>query len=209
MTLSAEWTDPQQVLESLFGYQTFRPGQRESIDGVLAGRDCIGLMPTGAGKSLTFQIPAKLLKGTVLVVSPLISLMKDQVDALERNGFKAALVNSTLDETERWQRLQQLRRGELELLYVAPEALGSSLRGIIADCPISLVVVDEAHCISHWGHDFRPAYRQLRDLKSQLGDIPVLALTATATDRVSRDIIRSLGMRKPAGFKGFFYRPNP
>jgi ATP-dependent DNA helicase RecQ len=201
-------TDPQQVLESLFGYQTFRPGQREIIDAVLAGRDCIGLMPTGAGKSLTFQIPAKLLDGTVLVVSPLISLMKDQVDALERLGFRAALLNSTLDEAERSLRLRQLRRGELELLYVAPEALRHGLRSFIADCPIRLVVVDEAHCISHWGHDFRPAYRQLRDLKGQLGDIPVLALTATATRRVALDIVRSLGMRKPAGYKGSFYRPN-
>ena len=201
-------TDPQQVLESLFGYETFRPGQREIIDAVLAGRDCIGLMPTGAGKSLTFQIPAKLLRGTVLVLSPLISLMKDQVDALERLGFKAALFNSTLAETERTQVLRRLRRGDLELLYVAPEALRQSLRSIFADCPISLVVVDEAHCISHWGHDFRPAYRRLRDLKSQLGDIPVLALTATATRRVALDIVRSLGMRKPAGYKGTFYRPN-
>jgi ATP-dependent DNA helicase RecQ len=204
----AAWTDPQQVLESVFGYQAFRPGQREIIDAVLAGRDCIGLMPTGAGKSLTFQIPAKLLPGTVLVISPLISLMKDQVDALERLGFRAMLFNSTLDEAERTSILRRLRRGELELLYVAPEALRQSLRSIFADSPISLVVVDEAHCISHWGHDFRPAYRQLRDLKSQLGDIPVLALTATATRRVALDIVRSLGMRKPAGYKGTFYRPN-
>src|SRR5438874_8349828 len=201
-------SSPQEVLESVFGYTAFRPGQREIIDAVLDRRDCIGVMPTGAGKSLTFQIPAKLLAGTVLVVSPLISLMKDQVDALERNGFKAALFNSTLDDSERSLRLKQLRRGELELLYVAPEALRQSLRSIIADCPISLVVVDEAHCISHWGHDFRPAYRQLQDLKSQLGDIPVLALTATATRRVALDIVRSLGMRKPAGYKGSFYRSN-
>lgn len=200
--------DPQQVLETVYGYTSFRPGQREIIDAVLAGRDCIGLMPTGAGKSLTFQVPAKLLKGTVLVLSPLISLMKDQVDALERLGFKAALFNSTLNDTERVEILRKLRRGDLELLYVAPEALRQSLRGIFADSPISLVVVDEAHCISHWGHDFRPAYRQLRDLKQQLGDIPVLALTATATRRVALDIVRSLGMRKPAGYKGTFYRPN-
>ena len=200
--------DPQQVLETIFGYQTFRPGQREIIDGVLAGRDCIGLMPTGAGKSLTFQIPAKLLKGTVLVLSPLISLMKDQVDALERLGFRAALFNSTLGEIERSQILRKLRGGELELLYVAPEALSHSLRGIFAESDISLVVVDEAHCISHWGHDFRPAYRQLSNLKSQLGDIPVLALTATATRPVVGDIIRQLGMMKPDGFKGTFYRPN-
>jgi ATP-dependent DNA helicase RecQ len=201
-------SDPQAILESLYGYKTFRPGQREIIDAVLAGRDCIGLMPTGAGKSLTFQIPAKILPGTVLVLSPLISLMKDQVDALERLGFRAALFNSTLSDAERTEVLRRLRRGDLELLYVAPEALRNSLRGIFADSPISLVVVDEAHCISHWGHDFRPAYRQLRDLKSQLGDIPVLALTATATRRVALDIIRQLGMRKPAGYKGTFYRPN-
>ncbi len=200
--------DPQSVLESVYGFTSFRPGQREIIDALLAGRDCIGLMPTGAGKSLTFQIPAKLMHGTVLVLSPLISLMKDQVDALGRLGFHAALFNSTLTDTERTQILRRLRRGELELLYIAPEALRHSLRAIIADSPISLVVVDEAHCISHWGHDFRPAYRQLHDLKSQLGDIPVLALTATATRRVALDIVRQLGMRKPAGYKGTFYRPN-
>jgi ATP-dependent DNA helicase RecQ len=200
--------DPQAVLQTWFGFERFRPGQREIIDAVLAGRDCIGVMPTGAGKSLTFQIPAKLLGGAVLVLSPLISLMKDQVDALERLGFRAAVINSTLGEAERRQRLAQLRRGELELVYVAPEALRQSLRSFIADCPIRLVVVDEAHCISHWGHDFRPAYRQLHDLKAQLGDIPVLALTATATRRVAYDIIRQLGMRKPAGYKGSFYRPN-
>ncbi len=200
--------DPQTILESVYGYKAFRPGQREIIDAVLAGRDCIGLMPTGAGKSLTFQIPAKIMKGTALVLSPLISLMKDQVDALDRLGFRAALFNSTLNDTERTQILRRLRRGELELLYIAPEALRASLRSIFADSPISLVVVDEAHCISHWGHDFRPAYRQLKDLKQQLGDIPVLALTATATRRVAADIIRQLGMRKPAGYKGTFYRPN-
>jgi ATP-dependent DNA helicase RecQ len=199
---------PDSVLREVFGYHTFRPGQREVIDAVLAGRDCIGVMPTGAGKSLTFQVPAKLLGGTVLVISPLISLMKDQVDGLERLGFRAAVFNSTLDDLDRWDRLQQLRRGELELLYVAPEGLGQWLRRFISTCPIRLVVVDEAHCISHWGHDFRPAYRQLYDLKVQLGDIPVLALTATATRRVAADIIRQLGMRKPAGFKGSFFRPN-
>ncbi len=200
--------DPQQVLETVYGYSTFRPGQREIIDAVLAVRDCIGVMPTGAGKSLTFQIPAKLLPGTVLVLSPLISLMKDQVDALERLGFRAAVLNSTLSDAERTLRLREVRHGLIELLYVAPEALGSSLRALLSNCPISLIVVDEAHCISHWGHDFRPAYRQLRNLKAQFGDVPVLALTATATRRVAYDIIRELGMRKPAGYKGSFYRAN-
>jgi ATP-dependent DNA helicase RecQ len=202
------WSDPQRVLEQVFGYHEFRPGQREIIDAVLAARDCIGVMPTGAGKSLTFQVPAKLLGGTVLVLSPLISLMKDQVDALKRLGFRAAVLNSTLDDLDRWDRLQQLRRGELELVYLAPEGLGERLRRFITTCPIRLVVVDEAHCISHWGHDFRPAYRQLYGLKGQLGDVPVLALTATATRRVAADILRQLGMRRPAGYKGSFYRPN-
>jgi ATP-dependent DNA helicase RecQ len=201
-------SDPQQVLESVFGYSSFRPGQREIIDAVLAGRDCIGVMPTGAGKSLTFQVPARLIGGTVLVLSPLISLMKDQVDALERLGFRAAVLNSTLGDQERSQRLREVRAGLLELLYVAPEALGKSLRSFLATCPIRLIVVDEAHCISHWGHDFRPAYRQLADLKTQFGEVPVLALTATATRRVALDIIRQLGMRKPAGYKGSFFRPN-
>src|SRR2546425_10603276 len=201
-------TDPQHVLETVFGYREFRPGQRRIIDAVLAGRDCIGVMPTGAGKSLTFQLPAKLLPGAVLVISPLISLMKDQVDALTRLGSRAAVLNSTIDFDERRRRLAALKRGEIELVYVSPEGLEGALRAILADCRVSLVVVDEAHCISHWGHDFRPAYRRLQNLKSELGEIPVLALTATATRRVAADIIRQLGMSKPAGSKGPFSRAN-
>src|SRR3954453_15693532 len=143
MSLAAR-RDPQEILETLFGYASFRPGQREIIDALLQGRDCIGVMPTGAGKSLTFQIPAKLLDGTVLVISPLISLMKDQVDALDRLGFNATVINSTLSDTERGQRLREVRAGAFELLYVAPEALGTSLRGFLSTCPISMVVVDEA-----------------------------------------------------------------
>ena len=208
LPLAPRLTDPQQVLESVFGYREFRPGQRHIIDAVLAGRDCIGVMPTGAGKSLTFQIPARILPGAVLVISPLISLMKDQVDALTRLGFRAVVINSSVEFQERRARLAQLRRGELELVYVAPEGLEGSLRQIIADCHVSLVVVDEAHCISHWGHDFRPAYRRLQGLKGELGDVPILALTATATRRVVGDILRQLGMRKPEGFKGSFFRPN-
>src|SRR5262245_37612443 len=199
---------PHDVLRDAFGFTEFRPGQERIISAVLGGRDCIGVMPTGAGKSLTFQIPARLLPGTVLVVSPLISLMKDQVDALERNGFRATVLNSSLDWDTRRERLRRLRAGEYELVYVAPEGLEGGLRGLLAEMQVSLVVVDEAHCISEWGHDFRPAYRRLRGLKQELGGVPILALTATATRRVAGDIIRQLGMQKPDGFKGSFFRPN-
>ena len=199
---------PRDVLRDVFGYADFRPGQEKIITTVLGGRDCIGVMPTGAGKSLTYQIPARLLDGTVVVVSPLISLMKDQVDALERTGFHAAVLNSTLDAPTRSERIRCLRRGEYELIYVAPEGLEGSLRGVLGGVRVALVAVDEAHCISEWGHDFRPAYRRLRGLKSELGGVPILALTATATRPVVGDIIRQLGMVKPDGFKGTFYRPN-
>jgi ATP-dependent DNA helicase RecQ len=205
---------PMEILQSLFGYTSFRPGQEEIIQAVLSGKDCIGVMPTGAGKSLTYQIPAHILSGTTLVISPLIALMKDQVDALTEIGIRATFLNSSLTAEERQQRRTLLKRGEYDIVYVAPEGLEGFLldflgvRPLRSDCKIVLIAVDEAHCISQWGHDFRPSYRNLSGLKSRFGDIPVLALTATATDAVTNDIVAQMGMVTPFSFRGSFYRHN-
>ena len=200
--------DAAEVLRGTFGYESFRPGQREIIDAVLAGRDCVGVMPTGAGKSITYQIPARILGGVTLVVSPLIALMKDQVDGMQEIGIKATFLNSSLTPEERRNRVDGLRRGEYELLYAAPEGLEASVGWALSQLELSLIAVDEAHCISQWGHDFRPAYRNLAGLKNRFGGIPVLALTATATQAVTRDIVQQLAMKEPAEFRGSFFRPN-
>lgn len=196
------------VLKDVFGYGTFRPGQLEIIQAATGGRDCLAVMPTGAGKSVTYQIPARLLGGVTLVVSPLISLMKDQVDAMGALGIRATFLNSSLDGAERARRTAGLRAGEFELLYAAPEGIDASVGHLLDALDLKLIAVDEAHCISEWGHDFRPAYRSLAGLKRRFPGVPVLALTATATPRVKRDIAEQLALQDPLEVRGSFYRAN-
>src|SRR5436189_3337184 len=177
------------TLKKSFGYDQFRPLQQEIVSDALAGRDVFVLMPTGGGKSLCFQLPALLRDGLTIVVSPLISLMKDQVDALQTSGIAATFLNSALDRDEAVARLRRLHRGEYQLLYVAPERLMlDTFLERALNWKIAQFAIDEAHCISEWGHDFRPEYRERKKLRRHLPDVPIMVLTATATKRVRKDI---------------------
>ncbi len=197
------------TLRKVFGLDEFRPLQKDIIDALMAGRDAFVLMPTGGGKSLCYQLPALLMPGMAIVVSPLISLMKDQVDALKENGVAAEFYNSALGADAARRVLAKLHAGELDLLYVAPERLMSEdfLRRI-EHMPVSLIAVDEAHCVSQWGHDFRPEYAALGGLRDHLPGAPLIALTATADPHTREDIVRVLGLGKAERFISSFDRPN-
>ena len=200
------------ILEKYWGYHAFRPLQREAMDAVLSERDSLLVLPTGGGKSLCFQAPAVAMDGTAIVVSPLISLMKDQVDTLVGNGVAAACYNSALPAEQKSEVARGVREGRYRLLYVAPERLvgdgGDGFLNLVSSRPVSFIAVDEAHCISQWGHDFRPEYRQLARIRERWPSIAMHAYTATATGRVRGDIITQLGLRNPVELVGSFDRPN-
>src|SRR5438874_8665699 len=197
------------ALKKHFGYDEFRPLQEEIVTDALAGRDVFALMPTSGGKSLCFQLPALLREGLTIVVSPLISLMKDQVDALQTSGIAATFLNSALDRNEAVARLRRLHRSEYQLLYVAPERLMlDTFLERALNWNIAQIAIDEAHCISEWGHDFRPEYRKLEKLRKHLPGVPIMALTATATERVRADILKQLALRDPRCYIASFNRPN-
>lgn len=197
------------LLKKHFGYTSFRPLQEEIIGHVVGNKDCLALMPTGGGKSLCYQLPALMMPGITLVVSPLISLMKDQVDQLTGNGIQAAFINSTLSPKELAKVEEQAIAGELKILYLAPERMRAlGFENFLRALKVNLIAIDEAHCISEWGHDFRPDYRNLQTLRELFPSAPVIALTATATDKVRFDIVKQLNLRDPRIFTASFNRPN-
>lgn len=197
-----------QTLKTFFGYDSFRPLQEEIIRHILDGNDALVLMPTGGGKSICYQLPALLREGTAVVVSPLISLMKDQVEALCANGISAGALNSSNDETENAALRRACTEGRLKLLYISPEKLLAEAKYLLRDMHISLFAIDEAHCISQWGHDFRPEYAQMGILHQQFPHVPIIALTATADKITREDIIRQLHLNHPRTFISSFDRPN-
>ena len=196
-------------LREHFGFDDFREGQREVIGAILQGKDAVVVMPTGSGKSLCYQLPAMMLEGATIVVSPLIALMKDQVDALHTRGLPATFINSSIAEREQWARIDALRHRQFKLVYIAPERFRSSrFLETLQSINVSLFAIDEAHCISTWGHDFRPDYLRLKNVIQSLDRVQTLALTATATPYVRSDIIQQLGLSKPETFVTGFDRPN-
>jgi ATP-dependent DNA helicase RecQ len=208
-----QFSSLESALKHYFGYDTFRPGQKIIIEEAINDQDLLVIMPTGGGKSLCFQLPALLKSGLTIVVSPLIALMQDQVDSLQDNGIGATFLNSTLDYNTERSRQQAILQGKIKLLYVAPERLLNErfnpfLQQIIHQIGITAIAIDEAHCVSEWGHDFRPEYRQLKQLRQQYPQIPIIALTATATKRVQQDIIQQLKLRQPNIHLASFNRPN-
>jgi len=202
-------SDPLPTLKKYFGFDGFLDAQEEVVDQILSGQDGLVVMPTGGGKSLCYQLPAMCLDGVTLVISPLIALMKDQVDALQEKGIPATMINSTLDPGEQRQRIAAMKQGEYKLVYIAPERFRSgSFMEAMRDVNVALFAVDEAHCLSQWGHDFRPEYMRLGQALEKLGKPQAIALTATATPVVRKDILEVLALREPFETVSGFSRPN-